>query len=77
MRKPRTIRFGIDSGFPARPISSASSTVRFRPSTAGRTVCDSYAEHATSRVLTLYTGFQITKNLEILADVEKARAEPA
>jgi high affinity Mn2+ porin len=31
-----------------------------------------YAEHATSRVLTLYTGFQITKNLEILADVEEA-----
>src|SRR5215831_7553907 len=30
------------------------------------------AEHATSRVLTLYTGFQITKNLEILADVESA-----
>jgi len=29
-------------------------------------------EHATSRVLTLYTGFQITKNLEILADVESA-----
>ena len=31
-----------------------------------------YAEHETSRVLTLYTGFQITKNLEILADVEEA-----
>lgn len=31
-----------------------------------------YAEHATSRILTLYTGFQITKNLEILADVESA-----
>jgi high affinity Mn2+ porin len=30
------------------------------------------AEHATSRVLTLYSGFQITKNLEILADVESA-----
>jgi hypothetical protein len=30
------------------------------------------AEHATSRVLTLYTGFRITKNLEILADVESA-----
>ena len=29
-------------------------------------------EHATSRVLTLYTGFQISKNLEILADVESA-----
>ena len=29
-------------------------------------------EHATSRVLTLYTGFQITKYLEILADVESA-----
>ncbi len=29
-------------------------------------------EHATSRVLTLYTGFQITRNLEILADVESA-----
>jgi hypothetical protein len=29
-------------------------------------------DHATSRVLTLYTGFQITKNLEILADVESA-----
>jgi high affinity Mn2+ porin len=27
-------------------------------------------EHATSYVLTLYTGFQITKDLEILADVE-------
>jgi hypothetical protein len=32
----------------------------------------SNAEHATSRVLTLYTGFQITRNLEILADVEEA-----
>ncbi len=32
---------------------------------------DAHAEHATSRVLTLYTGFQITKNLEILADVEE------
>jgi high affinity Mn2+ porin len=30
------------------------------------------AEHATSRVETLYTGFQITNNLEILADVESA-----
>jgi high affinity Mn2+ porin len=30
------------------------------------------AEHATSRVLTLYTGFRITPNLEILADVESA-----
>jgi hypothetical protein len=30
------------------------------------------AEHATSRVLTLYTGFQITNKLEILADVESA-----
>lgn len=30
------------------------------------------AEHATSRVLTLYTGFQITSHLEILADVESA-----
>jgi high affinity Mn2+ porin len=30
------------------------------------------AEHATSRVETLYTGFRITRNLEILADVESA-----
>lgn len=30
------------------------------------------SEHATSSVLTLYTGFQITKHLEILADVESA-----
>ena len=29
-------------------------------------------EHATSRVETLYTGFQITNRLEILADVESA-----
>ena len=29
-------------------------------------------EHATSRVETLYTGFQITKQLEILCDVESA-----
>ena len=29
-------------------------------------------EHDTSRILTLYTGFQITKNLEILTDVESA-----
>jgi hypothetical protein len=29
-------------------------------------------EHATSRVLTLYTGFQITKQLEILTDIESA-----
>jgi high affinity Mn2+ porin len=29
-------------------------------------------EHATSRVLTLYSGFQITKQLEILVDVESA-----
>jgi high affinity Mn2+ porin len=30
------------------------------------------AEHATSRVETLYTGFRITKQLEILCDVESA-----
>lgn len=30
------------------------------------------AEHATSQVETLYTGFQITKRLEILCDVESA-----
>src|SRR5580692_9409658 len=29
-------------------------------------------EHATSRVITLYTGFRITRRLEILADVESA-----
>jgi high affinity Mn2+ porin len=29
-------------------------------------------EHATSRVETLFTGFQITKNLEILTDIESA-----
>lgn len=29
-------------------------------------------DHATSRLETLYTGFQITRNLEILADVESA-----
>jgi hypothetical protein len=29
-------------------------------------------EHATSRVLTLYTGFRITKELEFLTDVEEA-----
>jgi high affinity Mn2+ porin len=29
-------------------------------------------EHATSRILTLYTGFRITKRLEFLADVETA-----
>ena len=29
-------------------------------------------EHATSRVETLYTGFQITQKLEILADIESA-----
>ncbi len=29
-------------------------------------------EHATSRVLTLYSGFEITKNLAILADIESA-----
>src|SRR5947209_8779656 len=30
------------------------------------------AEHATSRVLTLYTGARITKRLEVLFDVESA-----
>ncbi len=30
------------------------------------------AEHATSRVETLYTGFQIAKNLEVLVDIESA-----
>src|ERR1700744_2500238 len=39
---------------------------------SGPNSLQSGAEHATSRVLTLYTGFQITKNLEILADVESA-----
>ncbi len=33
---------------------------------------DSNKEHATSRVETLYLGFQMTKNLEILCDVESA-----
>ena len=32
----------------------------------------SASEHATSRVETLYTGFQITNRLEILCDVESA-----
>jgi hypothetical protein len=31
-----------------------------------------YYEKATSRVLTLYTGFEITKSIEVLADVEEA-----
>ena len=30
------------------------------------------SEHATSRILTLFTGFEITQHLEILADVESA-----
>src|SRR5215469_11210593 len=32
-------------------------------------------EHATSRLLTLYTGFAITKDTEILFDVESAGGE--
>ena len=31
-----------------------------------------YYEKATSRVLTLYTGFELTKSIEVLADVEEA-----
>ena len=31
-----------------------------------------YYEKATSRVLTLYTGFEITKSIEVLADAEEA-----
>ncbi len=31
-----------------------------------------YYEKATSRVLTLYTGFQLTKSIEVLADVEES-----
>jgi len=31
-----------------------------------------YYEKATSRVLTLYTGFQITKSIEVLVDIEEA-----
>jgi len=31
-----------------------------------------YYEKASSRVLTLYTGFEITKSIEVLADVEEA-----
>jgi hypothetical protein len=43
--------------------------------TAAYTGTNSFSEireHATSRVETLYTGFRIAKNLEILADVESA-----
>jgi hypothetical protein len=42
----------------------------FRSAYSGPNSFQSSAEHATSRVLTLYTGFQVTNNLEILADVE-------
>jgi len=34
-----------------------------------------YYEKATSRVLTLYTGFEITKSIEVLADMEEAGGE--
>jgi hypothetical protein len=34
-----------------------------------------YYEKATSRVLTLYTGFQLTKSIEVLFDVEEAGGE--
>lgn len=44
----------------------------FHAAYSGPNSLSPYAEHATSRVLTLYTGFQITRNLEILADVEEA-----
>jgi hypothetical protein len=44
----------------------------FRSSYSGPNSFQAPAEHATSRVLTLFTGFQITKHLEILADVESA-----
>jgi high affinity Mn2+ porin len=33
---------------------------------------ESYYEKATSRVLTLYTGFEFTKSIEVLVDVEEA-----
>ena len=39
---------------------------------AGPNSFSSSAEHATSRVETLYSGFQITKKLEIIFDVESA-----
>ncbi len=39
---------------------------------SGPNSLQSSAEHDTSRVLTLYTGFQITQNLDFLFDVESA-----
>ena len=39
---------------------------------SGPNSLQSNAEHDTSRVLTLYTGFQITQNLDFLFDVESA-----
>jgi hypothetical protein len=44
----------------------------FHAAYSGPNSFQSDKEHATSRVETLYTGFQITKQLEILADVESA-----
>lgn len=39
---------------------------------SGKNSFQPYYEKATSRVLTLYTGFQITKSIEVLLDVEEA-----
>ena len=44
----------------------------FRAKYTGANSLRSEREHATSRVLTLYAGFQLTKRLEILADIESA-----
>ena len=58
-------------------ISAQANFIRQQHSTfysayAGPNSFTALAEHATSRIETLYTGFQITPQLEILADVESA-----
>ena len=44
----------------------------FTRSIPGQTVFLRAAEHATSRVLTLYTGYQLSKHTEALFDLESA-----
>ena len=58
------------TGFPARPTSFFNGTRRFIPRTAGKTAFKAAAEDDTSKVYTLYLGYELTPTTEGFLDVE-------
>ena len=72
-RKPCSlISRRAESGSQARRTSSTRRIRRSTPNTPAPTVFNPKLEDATSRVVTLYTGFEFTKSIEALVDIEEA-----